>query len=366
MRRAPRLIALVVAVAACAKVDNPHVSPDGSPSPPAVRVDSAVEGGDAMVGHTVDLADGPVGRPLDLADAPVGPTADGLNCGITTFALERMPPDVLIVLDKSQSMADSAQDPRICRVQVCDSKWRDMKEALIATVGGTQAAINWGLKLFPNDDRCGVTDDVSAPVAPGNAAVVIAAIQRAFPSGLTPTRLALEASHRYLMMLPKSSSRYIVLATDGLPACGGVDESPGAIMAVAKVAAAGIPVFVIGIATQPDAAATLSAMARAGGKPRAANPAYYPVSTSADLSAALASIGGLVVSCTLPIKQPPDPANIAVDADGKRVPRSDTDGWTYGPAMTTIELRGSWCTKYQSGAVKDVKAIFGCPGIIVI
>ena len=43
----------------------------------------------------------------------------------------------------------------------------------------------------------------------------------------------------------------------------------------------------------------------------AADPAYYPVTTSADLSAALAVIGGQIVSCTLPIMDPPDPTNSA-------------------------------------------------------
>lgn len=106
-------------------------------------------------------------------------------------------------------------------------------------------------------------------------------------------------------------------------------------------------------------------MAMAGGKPRAGTPAYYAVDTADDLSAALQTIGGQIVSCTLPIKQPPDPTNIAVDADSVRVPKSDTDGWSYGAGMTTIELHGSWCMNYQSGAIKNVKAIFGCPGLVI-
>jgi hypothetical protein len=76
-------------------------------------------------------------------------------------------------------------------------------------------------------------------------------------------------------------------------------------------------------------------------------------------------IGGQIVSCTLPIKEPPDPTNIAVDADGMRVPRNDADGWAYGTGMTTIELHGTWCTKYQNGTLKNIKAIFGCPGVVI-
>jgi hypothetical protein len=265
-------------------------------------------------------------------------------------------------------MAAPALDPVTCASRFCPSKWSDIKDALLATVTSSQAAINWGLKLFANSDTCGVTEDVAAPVAPRNADAITSAIQRAFPYGLTPTRLALESSHRYLMTLTRPNPRYLVLATDGIPGCDfGMDEAAAATMAVAKIAAAGIPVFVIGIATsvEPAADATLSAMARAGGKPRAAKPAYYPVTSADDLSAALATIGGQIVSCTLAIKSPPDPGNIAVDADGMRVPRNNSDGWSYGPGMTSIELHGAWCTRYQSGAIKDVKAIFGCPGVVV-
>lgn len=297
------------------------------------------------------------------------PSADGPNCGLVKFTLERVPPDVLIVLDKSGSMRDLAKGLLGCIFGQCNSKWTDMKEALRSTVIATEATIDWGVKLFPTDDACGVADQVAAPVAPRNAAAVNAAIAAQTPSGLTPTRFAIEGAGRYLMGLTSPNPRFIVLATDGLPNCGGPeqDEADDAatIMAVANITAAGIPVFVIGVGTLGDGDATLSAMAQAGGKPRAATPAYYPVTTSADLSAALSVIGGQIVSCTLPIRQPPDPSNIAVDADGNRVPHSATDGWEYGAGMTTIQLHGSWCTSYQNGTIKDVQTVFGCPGVVI-
>jgi hypothetical protein len=176
------------------------------------------------------------------------------------------------------------------------------------------------------------------------------------------------------MSLTTPNPRYMVLATDGLPNCNGADnmgDDQATIQAVTDLAAAGIPVFVIGVGTQDllggsaGGDATLSAMAKAGGKPRAGNPSYYPVTTSADFSAALATIGGQIVSCTLQIKTPPDPTNIAVEADGKRVPPSATNGWQYGPGMKTIQLTGTWCTDYQNGTIKNVQTIFGCPGIVI-
>ncbi|MEA2699238.1 MAG: hypothetical protein QOI66_3509 [Myxococcales bacterium] len=331
---------------------------------------STGSGGGASTGGstgTHDAASGSGGSVSPLGDGGITPTTDA-NCGLSMFNLERLPPDVLITLDRSASMDEPILDLR-CLTK-CSTKWTDMTSALNATVAKTQAAVNWGLKLFPSDASCGVTDDVSAPVAPSNADAVVAAIMASMPDGNTPTRLALEAGGRYLMGLTRPNPRYVVLATDGLPNCGGGgqggDDATATIMAVKNLAAANIPTFVIGVGSLFGGGdATLNAMAQAGGKPQAGNPSYYPVSNADQLSAALAAIGGQIVSCTLAIKEPPDPTNIAVDADGMRVPRNDTNGWAYGAGMTTIELRGTWCTNYQSGALKNIKAIFGCPGVVI-
>jgi hypothetical protein len=361
-----------MAVAAWSACGQAVVSPtaDGGPS-------GGSSLGDGQAGRAADAGGGTAGAPASLggaADAgsrppgPTAPSADGPNCGLTRFAVERLPPNVLIVLDKSASMNQLAQGLIGCLFLQCNSKWTDMKNALTSTVTATQATINWGLKLFPTDDACGVSDGVTTPVAANNASMVNGAIAANSPGGQTPTRFAIESAGRYLMGLSAPNPRYVVLATDGLPNCSGQgDQADDAatIMSVAKLATAGIPVYVIGVGTQGDGDATLSAMARAGGKPRTADPAYYPVTTSADLSAALSAIGGQIVSCTLPIKQPPDPSNIAVEADGARVPRSHADGWEYGPDMMTIQLSGSWCARYQSGTIKDVQTIFGCPGMII-
>jgi hypothetical protein len=344
-------------------------------TPPGAAAGGPAGGGAGATGGVGGAAGGPAGAPAAAPDAggPSAPTADGPNCGLQRFAVERLPPSVLIVLDKSASMRDLAKGLVGCILGQCNSKWTDMKNALTATVTATESTIDWGLQLFPTDDACGVSAAVTTPVAARNAAAVNGAIAANKPGGLTPTRFGLEAAGRYLMSLTTPNPRYVVLATDGLPNCGPQDPDGGSdraddlptIAAVTTLAAAGIPVFVIGVGTQGDGDATLSAMARAGGKPRAADPAYYPVTTAADLTAALSTIGGQIVSCTLPIKDPPDPTNIVVEADGVRLPHSPTEGWDYGAGGKTIQLSGSWCTRYQDGTIKDVQTIFGCPGVVI-
>ena len=293
------------------------------------------------------------------------------SCGIKHSA-DRLPPDVLIVLDQSASMNDPVKPVTdlggliTCLVGgPCPSKWQDMTAALNSSVAASASTVNWGLKFFANDNACAVDDMVAVPVAANNASAISAAIAGTMPGGLTPTTAGLQAAGRYLMGLTDPNPKFIVLATDGQPNCGtsvvGGADDQAAIDSVSALAGAGIPVFVIGVATQGSTAdTTLSRMATEGGKPRSATPPYYPVAVGADLTAALQAISSQVVSCTFQIPVPPDPNNIAVDADGVRVPKDPTDGWSYGPNMTSIVLNGTWCTKLQSGTVQAVEASFAC------
>jgi hypothetical protein len=92
------------------------------------------------------------------------------------------------------------------------------------------------------------------------------------------------------------------------------------------------------------------------------------VSSTADLVAVLETIGGLIGKCSFGLgKTPPDPTNIAVLGDGAKIPKDPThmSGWDYGTGMTSIQIYGKWCDDAKSGKLKDVKAIFGCPGIMI-
>src|SRR5262249_7454193 len=145
-----------------------------------------------------------------------------------------------------------------------------------------------------------VNFSLAVAVAPDNVAPIAAAIAGrtaanggTSSSGNTPTRAAENAAVSYLSSLTDMEPRFILLATDGLPTCPPranmtLDDSPGAVQAVADARAEGIGTFVIGIGALPTADDTLSRMAMAGGYPRAASAtAYYPVSSTDDLIAAL-------------------------------------------------------------------------------
>jgi hypothetical protein len=64
---------------------------------------------------------------------------------------------------------------------------------------------------------------------------------------------------------------------------------------------------------------------------------------------------------------PPDPTNIAVTANGSKIPKdtTHTNGWDYGTGQTSIQLFGQTCEDAKAGKLMDVQAIFGCPGKII-
>jgi len=246
------------------------------------------------------------------------------------------------------------------------SKWDAMTSALASSVTAGAAAVNYGLKLFPEDNNCGVADGAAVSVAADNARAINGALAATVPGGATPTTTALASAGRYLSKLARPNPRFVLLATDGEPSCGG--DAAAATAAVANLLADGIPVYVIGIATEGMADAALRSMAMAGGRPRSADPPYYPVQTAADLSATLSSIGGQIASCSFTVRRPDppaDPNNVAVKANGTRVPKSGTDGWRYGPDMTSIELTGTWCDQIRSGAISDLEATFACAEAVI-
>jgi len=285
-----------------------------------------------------------------------------------------------VVLDKSGSMnqlPDGTVCPRDGGSTSCGpmSKWPQMTAAINQVVKQTETSIRWGLELFPDDnDGCSVTTVPVVTIDNMNSAAVAAAMTSEPNAGRTPTRAALVNAGTYLMTVPDANPKFVLLATDGLPNCApaGINsailDTDGSILAVKNLVAMGIQVFVIGIGSVLEAQTTLTAMAVAGGQPQAADPKYYPVSSTAELVTVLGTIGGMIGRCSFGLgNRPPDPTNIAVTADGVRIPQDTThmSGWDYGTGQTSIQIYGSYCDDARSGKLKDVKAIFGCPGVVI-
>jgi hypothetical protein len=254
----------------------------------------------------------------------------------------------------------------------------------------TQADVNWGLKFFPDNqmNTCNVSATAAVPIAPMNGAAVSTAIMGATAADMgvigyqsTPTRNGMNGAVTYMNSVMSMNPKYILLATDGLPNCAasgmgtGGDDSPGAVAAVTAAATAGYKTFVVGIATagvvtnMVDADMTLSMMANAGGLPRAGSPTYYPVTTTADLAAAIRMLVSTANNCTFQVGPTPTSDGttnlgfINVFGDGTEIPRDTThvNGWDYTDAsMNSIQIYGPICTQVMAATIQNVTVTFRC------
>jgi hypothetical protein len=319
-----------------------------------------------------------------------GPSPDGPNCGSQTASTTKEDPDVMLVLDRSSSMAWSiAEDNCYCtqadadfsgagtsggpaticaNSSDCSSRWSAVKPAVISTVSNTKD-VRWGLKFFssPNTtSQCSVSSTMEVPIDANSSSAVQSQVEAATLSLSTPTAAAIKAATAYLKTLSDSRPKYILLATDGEPNCGGnpanimTDDINGASSAAAAASTAGFPVYVIGIGPNPG---NLTKLAQSGG-----TKDFYPVSSPEQLVEAFATISKLVASCTFTLtSKPPDVNNIAVYLDKNLVEKNDANGWSLSGNNQSIVLNGDACEKVTSGKASTVQLIFGCgsPPLII-
>lgn len=295
------------------------------------------------------------------------------NCGVETQNLERLPGDVLLVLDTSSSMIEE-------KIRATgNSRWVDITAALDQVLPATDKEVSWGLMQFPGPGGRCTAGTVDVAVASGSAQSIMQHYRANPPPeevNYTPTRISVTAAGEWLAASPSPNPKYIVLATDGEPNCkgdtNGTTKDPEAADAIAAVAARGFPVFVVGIATAGVAIRTLDTMAVAGGRARSLeSPKYYPAENGTDFVAAMRTISGQVASCVFAMKStPPVPDNVLVEfSDGSHAVRdvTKTNGWDYANvAKTSIELYGPPCEKVMNKTYTDVKILFGCPDQILI
>ena len=133
--------------------------------------------------------------------------ADAPTCGFFKPPVDRLPPDVLILLDRSLSMEGQVLPPgftladfALCLLlnncPVTASRWVTMVGALNSAVMASAASVNYGLKFFPTDLTCGVTEGAAVPIAANNFAPMNAAMAMTQPGGFTPTAAVRPARDR--------------------------------------------------------------------------------------------------------------------------------------------------------------------------
>jgi len=316
----------------------------------------------------------------------------GGGCGQTNVSVTPLPPDILLVQDRSLSMTDDAND-RPCAGGSANgngncganSKWAQVIAALDPVIMQTQTTVNWGLMFLGSEpDMCGVAAMPVVPITPGTSyAPIHAALSGEMFTGQigTPTAGVMNNAVKYMQSLTDPNPKFLLLATDGEPNCanGSVNgnDDTGANNAVAAAKTAGFPTFVVGIATSSDAAASnsLNTLAVTGGEPQVgAATKYYAVTDTAGLLTALQTILKAATPCTIPLTgvngSLDKVAVTAKDANGNtiQIMEDPTNGWSYTDASkTAIILNGAACNDLQSVTYTAFQFIYTCStGMICI
>jgi len=289
---------------------------------------------------------------------PVLPSPDmaqgDASCGGMAFALTRVPPNVMLVLDRSGSMSDSIGGGS------ATSKWSDLKTAIQSAVSSYDSQVRLGVSLFSSDGNCGAGNITLA--AASNGTNVLNQVNASSPGGNTPTAATLAKVAQSGMLNDPTRDNVVVLATDGLPNCGDVDVA-GKITTLYN-ATPSVKTYVIGVGG--DTASNpmlLNAWADAGHTARTgAATKYYQASSPTDLKSAFDTIVGSVVSCKFTLgSAPPDAQQLFVWENGVQVPADPANGYSYDPAGPSVTLHGKSCDQLKANPNDKVQVIYGCP-----
>lgn len=344
---------------------------------------------------------GGAGAGGDGVGVSVGSTGTGSfqgeECGREAFG-NAVPASVLIVLDKSGSMAGGDGQP---------DKWTPTVAALTQLTQTASPDLKVGLNPFPGGDcdaefdlQDGCCRDVSpAPVIPvrplaESGPTIVSWLAANDPNGNTPTLWALKYGYNIMRTLDTDGERFVLLVTDGAPTTA--DTIPGFgsvnveclkledILAEAAGAAAGetpVKTFVIGSPGTEGVTDFLSQLAVNGqtapaGCSPAAGDCHFQIGSAnyqADLQEALDVIAGTVSECVFALPEgediDPDKVNVIIEtADGPvevfRDP-AHLDGWDYvDSTQTKIQLFGPPCELYQSASGNRVVIVLGCETVV--
>jgi hypothetical protein len=304
-----------------------------------------------------------------VCDAPTHACVPGGGCASQAVMVKPVPPNLLVVLDRSCSMTEV--------VTGTQTKWMIAVGALSKLTTDYNARIRFGLTLFPDTvtPNCG-QGAIPIPVGDANEsaiqALLTASLAKAdpyFPDGPCVTNIdtaVLQGAAEPALAATDRGS-YLLLVTDGKQSgcsLGGGDA--GTLAAITDLQTNKlVSTFVVGFGSGVDVA-QMNAFADAGGVP-SGDPTthFYKAEDQASLDTALAVIAAKTLSCTYALATvPPDPAKIYVffDKDPAGVPRdpSHVGGWDYDATHNQVTFYGASCAELKSGQVTDLDIVLDC------
>lgn len=330
-------------------------------------------------------------------DSGSGSSSGGavVPCDVAMATLAPLPPNIMLVLDKSGSMVSNSWDHDGNAGTPPITRWDSLYQVVDFVVSTFDAQINFGVTLFPavnatatyNANACTMSNAPEIPVAPMNQNAILAGIPAAAATdiyGGTPATAGITLARDNLVGLNPQNPRAIVFVTDGAANCSAtaannfqrfeVYDAQLPIVVGDAWTDDEIPTYVVGIDAVdavsavtndgfPDSTNTYDALnevAQAGGKPNMGTEQFYQTTNQNELQDALQEIIDDALSCVVPLSpQPAFPDLLQVVIEDMDVPAvmdcATEDGWVYtnpGGPYDAIELCGSWCDALKmSGAV---------------
>lgn len=314
-------------------------------------------------------------NPLPSGNPETGDNPDEVksdNCGESNFKAQPLPPNVMLVLDKSGSMSmETWKDNGVTK-----TRWASLHATTEFLLDSFGDKVNFGIKLFPSKQpggsfdmtkACLVDPGVDVECKPDSAQDIIDTLPKASGNfmGNTPTVSGLKEAYNHLSTLSDPNSEAAILIVDGRTNCDETNDALSATAAQAK--AKDILVYVVGIDLDQQTLASLTPVAVAGGTEKVHNS-----SDSTALGKSLEDILGGISSCVIPLDEEPPYEHMVIVKLGKKteVPYlkdehscdGKSEGWVYTSSKKPykeIELCGASCETFKASPEVDVT--YECP-----
>jgi len=300
-------------------------------------------------------------------------------CDEVGFSIAALPPNLLILLDRSGSMDGDVDGTN-------KNRWEVARDAILQVTAAFDAEIRFGLATYSACASGGCSaGTITVPVGDNQATAIASFLNNTVGDGSsngqqvngngklrylcdsgdpeTTTGPSLQALVGEPSLSATNRENAVLLVTDGEESGSCVNGGVNGAVAAANLFAQAIPVATYALGFLGASESEMQNIATNGGTGQP-----YFANNASELETALDSITGSIVSCTyeLPGLQPgADPELVKFYFDGTEVPFDDGcaagDGWSWTDATKTeVEFCGQACIELTNHAVSDVSATFGC------
>jgi hypothetical protein len=349
--------------------------------------DDTTETDDTGTADTTDTTDtDTTDETTETDDATTG----DLPCDEFQVTIDPLPPNVMLVLDKSGGMFTQVWDHDNDVGTPTITRWNSLHQVTDNMVTNFEDQINFGMTLFPstaaqnvyNAPACVTANGPEVDVGPLNAAAILGAIPGALVTmsfGGTPATAGVQNAYDHLLTLDPDVPRAMVLVTDGAANCRADAANVNEMFESYDVALPvlvgdayvndGIPTYVVGIDISNQQTSNvnngepngiipsqkLNEVAQAGG-----TVSFFNSQDQIELEAALNEVIESVQTCLIPLAEPPVfPEFTEVIVEGVEWPMitdCDTeDGWLYSNPFDTILLCGAACEALKLAGDADIE-----------